>query len=243
MSRKYIGLAAALLLIGACSSDPDGENNSTATNNFPADMGMQEDDSGGNNGAPDADNGGDDSGQTNAGNDDMGGEDPEVTIENPDDCYEFSNDVDIPLAIDGAFAADSPVWRRPHDEPPVCPATALLPETSAMVPYVGFKFCNTDAEEHTYDFEFLGEDGPAGEPPLADPYLLLYEGEGLPEDHLQCLAVNDDIPGAIDTGDSEILGVTVPAGGAITVMATTFTFDPNDGTGTGGYVLVVSNAD
>ena len=57
------------------------------------------------------------------------------------------------------------------------------------------------------------------------------------------MPATDDIPEALNVKDSEILDVTVPAGGAITVVGTTFTFDPNDGTGTGYYILVVTNAD
>ena len=174
------------------------------------------------------------------------GPDPEVVLINPgpDDCFAFSNDVDIPLALDGVFDADSDVWRRPFSETDECPAPGLLPDTAALVPYLAVKFCNDDTVEHTYDFEFIGQEGAGGEPPLDDAYLVLYAGEDLPADHTQCLLANDNIEGAIgDVGDSEILGVTVQPGEAITVVATTFTFDPTDGTGTGAYILVVSNAD
>lgn len=159
------------------------------------------------------------------------------------ECFEFSNDPSVPLALDGTFDGSSPTWQRPHDDPPVCPATALLPDTAAEVPYVVYSFCNEDTVPHVYDFEMLASDGPSGETALDDPYLFLYEGNGIPADPLQCLAVNDDIEGALTAKDSEILDVTVPAGGTITVVGTTFTFDPNDGTGTGYYILVVTNAD
>ena len=49
-------------------------------------------------------------------------------------------------------------------------------------------------------------DGPGGEAPLDDAYMVLYDGETLPADHTQCLLANDDIEGALDSGDSEILG-------------------------------------
>jgi len=159
------------------------------------------------------------------------------------ECFDFSNDSGLPLAIDGTFVASSPTWQRPHDDPAVCPATALLPNTAAEVPHVVYAFCNNDSVEHTYDFEMLAQDGPNSEPPLDDPYLFLYEGEGISTDPLQCLAVNDDIPMSLNVKDSEILGVTVPAGGAITMVGTTFTFDPGDGTGQGYYILIVTNAD
>jgi hypothetical protein len=161
----------------------------------------------------------------------------------PLECFDFSLDPDIPLALDGTFSAESPLWRRPHDDPPICPATALLPESAAQVPFVAYAFCNTDSAPHFFDFQMLAQDGPSGEAPLDDPYLILYDGIGIPADPLQCLAVNDDIPDALEAADSEILGSEVPAGGAITVVGTTYTFDPTDGTGTGYYILVVQNAD
>jgi hypothetical protein len=161
----------------------------------------------------------------------------------PAQCFEFSLDPDIPLAIDGTFTATSDTWRRPHDDTAVCPASALLPDTAASVPFVAFSFCNNDSVEHIFDFEMLSSDGPSGEAPLDDPYLFLYTGEGIPSNSLMCLAVNDDIPDALEAKSSEILGVTVPAGGAITMVGTTFTFAPNEDVGTGYYVLVVTSAD
>lgn len=159
------------------------------------------------------------------------------------ECFDFSNDPDLPLAVPSTFAAASERWRRPHDEDPVCPATALTPEGSAEVPRLVTAFCNNDTVAHTYDFEMIADSGPAGEAALDDPYLFLYQGVGVPADPLQCLAVNDDIPDALDTKDAEILGIEVPPGGAITVVSTTYTFDPTDGTGTGYAITVVTNAD
>lgn len=78
-------------------------------------------------------------------------------------CFSFSNDPNVPLAIDGTFDASSEQWRRPHDEPAVCPATALLPDTAALVPFVAYAFCNDDTVAHTYDFEMLAQDGSSGE--------------------------------------------------------------------------------
>lgn len=158
-------------------------------------------------------------------------------------CFELSLDPNTPLAIDGTFSASSTLWRRPHDDPAVCPATALLPETAASVPYVAYAFCNKDTKAHKFNFEMLAYEGPGKEAPLDDPYLLLYTGKGIPADALNCLAVNDDIPDAIDAKDSEITGITVQPGQAITMVGTTFTFDPKDGTGAGYYVLVVTIAD
>lgn len=155
-------------------------------------------------------------------------------------CFELSLDPSVPLAIDGVFDASSALWRRPHDDPPICPATALTPAGKADVPFVAYAFCNRDTAPHTFDFEMLAQTGPQGEPPLDDPYLFLYSGQGIPADPLQCLAVNDDIPDALDAKDSEITGITVAPGGAITMVGTTYTFDPTDGTGTGYYILVVT---
>src|SRR5690606_33092906 len=99
-----------------------------------------------------------------------------------DECFPLSLDPDLSDAIDGVFDASSATWRRPHDEPAVCPATALLPETAASVPYVAYSFCNTDSVAHTFDIEMLAYDGPNGEAPLDDPYLLVYDGQGVPAD-------------------------------------------------------------
>lgn len=225
--RRLLGLALLLGLIG-CDS---GGGTDAGPSGTDAAVGAD-------GGAP-MDAGAVDGGASDAGASDAGG----PTDAGIPDCFDFSDDPDVPLAIDGAFSATSETWRRPHDDEPVCPATALLPDTAAAVPFVVYAFCNRDTVEHTYDIEWLAQDGPGGEPPLDDPYLILYEGQGIPADARQCLAVNDDIPMAIDTSDSEILGVVVPAGGALTVVGTTYTFDPTDGTGTGGYIMVVTNAD
>jgi hypothetical protein len=161
----------------------------------------------------------------------------------PLECFDFPSDPDIPAAIDGVFGASSPVWWRPHDEPPACPASQLLPESAAQVPFVAYAFCNTDTVARVFDFEMLAADGPDGEAPLDDPYLILYRGAGIPADPRDCLGINDDIEGALDTGDSEILGVEVVAGGAVTVVLTTFTFEAATDTGTGYYIGVVTAAD
>lgn len=158
-------------------------------------------------------------------------------------CFDFSNDPNLPLAIDGVFSPSSEFWRRPHDEPEVCPATALLPASAAEVPQVVYAFCNNDTKEHTYSFELLSQAGPKGEPALDDPYLVLYTGIGIPSDAKQCLAINDDIPNSLNTTDSEILDIKVPAGGAVTAVGTTVTYSPSDTTGQGYYIMVVSNTD
>lgn len=169
---------------------------------------------------------------------------PPVDLASPDSgpltCFDFSLDPNMPLAIDGTFTKTSKRWRRPHDDPPVCPATALLPAGKATVPFVVYAFCNNDSKAHTFDFEMLTQQGPKGEPALDDPYLILYSGQGIPKDPLQCLAANDDIPGALTAKDSEITGINVPPGGAITVVGTTVTFSPQDLTGQGYYILVVT---
>lgn len=158
-------------------------------------------------------------------------------------CFEFSTDPEMPLAIDGAFVATTTLWRRPHDEPEVCPATALLPSTAPDVPFVAYAFCNNDTKPHKFDFEMRSQAGPNGETPLDDPYLILYKGKNIPTDAKQCAFINDDIPNAMNTKDSEITSVTVEPGGSITMVGTTFTFDPKDGTGMGGYLMVVWSAD
>jgi len=155
-------------------------------------------------------------------------------------CFDFSLDPDTPLAIDGTFVATSETWKRPDDAGEVCPAAGL---SSTDVPFVAFSFCNTDSAAHTFDFEMLTDTGPNGEAPLDDAYLVLYSGQDIPSDPLVCLAANDNIPGALTTNDSEILGITVAAGEAITVVGTAFDFVPANDVGTGYYILVVTNAD
>jgi hypothetical protein len=157
------------------------------------------------------------------------------------ECFDFWTD-EI-AAIPGAFDETSDMWWRPHDDEPVCPATAVLPGSSGQVPFVAFAFCNREDRELTYNFEMSAQEGPDGEGPVDDPFLILYEGNGIPVDPRQCLAINDDIEFAMDTADSEILNVTVPVGGAITVVGTVYQFDPDDGTGAGGYLLVVEPVD
>lgn len=157
-------------------------------------------------------------------------------------CFALSDDPDAPLAIDGAFTVDTPRWRRPHDDEPICPATALLPTTAAEVPFVAYVFCNRDTVDHQYDIEWLAVPGPQGEAPLDDPYLVVYDGLSIPTDARQCRAVNDDIPETLDTSDAEVK-LTVKAGQAVTIVGTAYTFAASDGTGSGGYVMVVTNAD
>tara|TARA_R110002096_G_scaffold143328_1_gene299084 strand:+ start:39862 stop:40491 length:630 start_codon:yes stop_codon:yes gene_type:complete len=158
----------------------------------------------------------------------------------PSTCFDFSLDPGIPLAIDGTFIAASETWLRPDDGGEVCPASQL---SASEVPFVAFSFCNTDTVPHTFDFEMITDDGPNGELPLDDAYLVLYTGQEIPSDPKACLAINDNIPKALNTNDSEILGVTVPAGGAITVVGSAFDFAPADDVGTGYYILVVTSAE
>lgn len=158
-------------------------------------------------------------------------------------CFDFSLDPNVPLALDGVFGPSSATWRRPHDEPPACPATALLPETAAPVPYVAYAFRNRDSKAHTFTFEMISQDGPSGEPPLDDPFLVLYSGNGIPSDARQCKEINDDIPDTIGVSDAEIADVHVPAGGEVTLVGTTYTYEAASNTGTGYYILVVSRTD
>lgn len=155
-------------------------------------------------------------------------------------CFDFSLDPDIPLAIDGVFEATSETWSRPDDGGDTCPAEGL---STTDVPFDAVSFCNTDSVAHTFEFEMINDDGPNGELPLDDPFLVLYTGQGIPADPQACLAINDDIPDALTAKTSEILGVTVPAGGAITVVGTSFDFAPASDVGTGYYILVVTSAD
>lgn len=251
---KKLAIVLCALVIGACSGPDEKENNANSetnnanseTNNANSETNNANSET--NNANSDTNNANSDTNNVNAQTNNVNSgtnntSDPVVVIENAD-CFELENDPDeFALAIDGAFAADSQVWRRPLSETDSCPADGLTPADKALTPYVAFRFCNADTVDHLYDFEFTAQEGPAGEPPLDDAVLIIYEGEDLPTDHTQCLAYNDDIEGAIDAGDSEILGLNIPAGESVVVIGTTFTFDPTDGTGTGGYILVATVAD
>lgn len=160
----------------------------------------------------------------------------------PATCFPFSNDPDDPLAIDGVFDKTTPRWQRPYDDEPVCPATALLPDSAEPVPYVMYAFCNPDTVAHHYRIEWLANDGAGSALPLDDPFLVVYPGDAIAHDARQCSAINDDIPETLNTGDAE-LEVTVAAGAAIAVVGTAFTFSPTDSTGQGAYILVVTNID
>ncbi len=225
ISRVFVVLAIAVSVV-ACSSSNGGDPDAGRVDAAPQDARAQ------------------DGNMSDSAPDSATTDGPQSDLAQPDlgplKCFGFSLDPNIPLAIDGTFTKTSPLWRRPHDEPPVCPATVLLPPTKATVPFVVYAFCNKDTKAHTFDFEMLSQAGPKGEPALDDPYLFLYSGQGIPADPLQCLAVNDDIPNALTSKDSEITGVSVPPGGAITVVGTTVTFSPKDTTGQGYYILVVT---
>lgn len=218
MRSPSIPLALTVLLVAGCGDDgasPDA--------------------------GPPVDAGGSDAGPAaeDAGPGDAGTTRPDA---GPLPCFALPLD-DIPLASPETFSASTPTWRRPHDDDPVCPASGLLPDTAAEVPFVVYAYCNEDAVEHAFDIEMLGQTAPDDGPALDDPYLVVYEGMGIPDDPTRCLAINDDIPDALDAKDSLIEGLVVPPGGAITVVGTTFTFDPSDGTGTGYHLVVVTNAD
>ena len=250
-------ILATAIGLGGCGSNNatnngnanNGAANNGATNNGTANNGATNNGAANNNGTANngtANNGGTNNGATNNGATNNGTTNNGTTPEGPitvAECFDFSLDPDVPLAIDGVFDATSETWRRPHGDALECPASGLLPDGEPGVPYVAYAFCNTDTVPHTFDFEMVAFDGPNGEAPLDDPVLFLYDGQGVPADRLQCLAVNDDIPDAIDATDSLIEGVVVQPGQAITTVATTFQFDVANEWGTGYYVLVVTNAD
>ncbi len=157
------------------------------------------------------------------------------------DCFEFSDDPETPLAIDGVFGPDDTFWRGPMGDQ--CPADNLSPAANPETPYVAFSFCNNDTVSHFYDFEVRVYEGPNGEAALDDPILYLYDGQGVPADRRQCLFANDDVPDGIGVTDSLIEGFEVAPGQAITTVATPRQYDASRDIGTGYYILVVTNVD
>ena len=130
------------------------------------------------------------------------------------------------LVIDGALGA-TPSWYRPDDSS-ACPSAPLDPaELHAVSTYV---FCGDGG---SFRIRLDGIDSATAALTLADPYLVVYAGPSIPTDPLQCLAINDDEPAGAETLSSEITSVTVPAGTALTVAATSYySIDSGDGTGT-----------
>jgi len=228
-SIRFIALSAVLAAFSACDDDPVDET--------AADTGSQDTTSdSSSNDTSNEDMSASDSSTSDSSTNDMAQDNAEDG-EAPD-CFDFW--VDEVAAIDGVFGEDSLMWRRPYDEDElVCPAGGLLPESAGEVPYVVYSFCNNEDVDLTYDILMQATDGPDGEPPLDDPVLYLYEGIGIPDDPTACLVANDDLDALGMSSDAGIEGVVVSPGAQLTIVGTAFQYDSEDGTGEGGYVLVV----
>ena len=144
-----------------------------------------------------------------------------------------------PLPDDGAAAVEimdelvaTPTWNRPEEgETAICEVV-----TEDDFAYDTFVFCNPYAYELECLISHVGIDGEGGT--LEDPYLFTYDGTMIPSDVTTCTAENDDDPSA-DVLDS-FLSVTVPAGGHVTIVPSSFEpITGGDAPGTGTYTLTI----
>lgn len=86
----------------------------------------------------------------------------------------------------------------------------------------------------------IAQEGENGETPMDDPFLVVYSGDKMPEDLKQCLAANDTIEGAFETGDAE-LEINLAPGEVVTIVGTAFTYSEAENVGI-GHALVIATA-
>ncbi len=156
-------------------------------------------------------------------------------------CTPFSNTPESPLEFEDVFTETSELWRRPADPDDNCPAVVLLPDQQAS-PLVVHTFCNSDSVSHRYNIEMFSVEGPNGEQPLQDPFLVIYDGEEIPDDPQACRGINNTGP-TVDDNSAQLLDVEVSAGASLTIVATSFAFVPKLNAGIGGFRLVITNTD
>ncbi len=129
------------------------------------------------------------------------------------------------LTINGETLGTDPVWLRPLAAS-ACPASGFSAVGTA-VPYNTFVLCNTSGGPLTLDFAMDGAQ--EGAYTHTDPYLVLYDGQTIPADALQCLDGDDD--GGSGNG-SLATAVTIADGAFVTVVASGF-----DNTDIGTYAI------
>jgi len=78
-----------------------------------------------------------------------------------------------------------------------------------------YVLCNSGGSAVSVDIELIGT-------VLDDPYLIVYSGTSIPSDPTMCLAVDDDSGTA--ALDSLVTSVPIPAGGAVTVVASSYEY-------------------
>lgn len=122
----------------------------------------------------------------------------------------------LPDAIPDAFDAGTPTWMRPTGEQ--CPATGLGAEA---VPFKTYCYENDTGAPATFLFEIIVDDD------TLDPAVVVYDGDAIPADALQCAAVSNEL--VIDSAEA---AYTVPAGERVTIVTTL------QAPGTGTYTFV-----
>ena len=120
--------------------------------------------------------------------------------------------------IMGEIKTTGPTWNRPFVDVS-CPAGALS-SVGTDVHYDTYVFCNSGAQRLVNIF-MDGVDEQPATLTHTDPYLVIYDGAGIPADPLQCASGNDDFDMAAGKG-AGVTNVTVTAGGTITVIATSY---------------------
>ncbi|MCB9635801.1 MAG: hypothetical protein H6721_27095 [Sandaracinus sp.] len=179
---------------------------------------------------------GSDAGESDAGTD--AGETDAGTDAGETDAGTDAGPTCTPLPDDGAPAVEimdeltaTPTWNRPEEgETTICEVV-----TEDDFAYDTFVFCNP----YTYELECLishvGVDGEGGT--LEDPYLFTYDGTMIPSDVTTCSAENDDDP--FEEVLDSFLSVTVPAGGNVTIVPSTFDAVTDEFPGVGTYTLTI----
>lgn len=124
----------------------------------------------------------------------------------PRDCIALRDQ-----GIVDALSEDSERWIRPDADLGGCFDVGGPPVFREE-----FVFCNSGPAVR---YEVL-LDGREGDPALSlgDPYLVVYEGGGVPEDTTMCIGGNDDD----GVGRDARFELVVPEDGVITVVATSF---------------------
>ena len=135
----------------------------------------------------------------------------------------------LPLPLRGAaelIAGTIDMSDPTYDAPLVsCPA----PLASGVLPHRDtYTFCAPAAAASVnIRLEAVAPNG------LADPYLVVYDGVGIPSDTLMCLSLNDDVGGG--NRNSEITILSIAQGQQITIVASGFA-----GAHLGDYKLTVT---
>lgn len=135
------------------------------------------------------------------------------------------------ITISGALTASSGTWSRPYDGATSCP-TSIDPGRTCHVET--FVLCDASDAPSSYRIRMEGRD--TASVTLADPFLVVYSGEGIPSTAGSCTAVNDDESSS--SWSSEVT-VSLSAGETITIAATSYN-EAGTSAGTGTFELRIT---